>query len=114
MARLRSERDAAAALVRLRAEELNGVAAAATVEGRDDEHDPDGATPAFDRALAVGLLAQAEQHVVELDEALDRAAAGTYGVCGGCGGPIPTERLEARPAAAFCVPCQARRIAGPG
>lgn len=42
-------------------------------------------------------------------EALDRAAAGTYGKCVDCGLPVPEGRLEARPEAARCVTCQAKR-----
>lgn len=40
--------------------------------------------------------------------ALDRLEAGSYGRCLDCGGELPEERLEARPEAARCVPCQSR------
>ncbi|MBW8486269.1 TraR/DksA family transcriptional regulator [Actinomadura parmotrematis] len=40
--------------------------------------------------------------------ALDRVEAGTYGRCVGCGEPVPEGRLEVRPDAARCVPCQSR------
>jgi len=43
----------------------------------------------------------------EIDAALDRIAAGSYGVCVHCGVDIPAERLEFRPFAAGCVACQA-------
>jgi DnaK suppressor protein len=43
----------------------------------------------------------------EIDTALDRIAAGTYGVCVHCGTDIPLERLEVRPFATGCVVCQA-------
>ena len=42
----------------------------------------------------------------EVDAALDRIDAGTYGRCVHCGSAIPRERLEARPFAASCVSCQ--------
>lgn len=40
--------------------------------------------------------------------ALDRIAEGGYGLCVTCAKPVPPGRLEARPEAARCVPCQAR------
>jgi DnaK suppressor protein len=46
--------------------------------------------------------------VVEIDQALERVAAGTYGRCGLCGNAIPDERLEAVPWAALCIPCSAK------
>lgn len=42
----------------------------------------------------------------ELDAALARLAAGTYGVCSDCGGEIDFERLLAHPVAARCFDCQ--------
>jgi DnaK suppressor protein len=44
--------------------------------------------------------------IAEIDAALDRIAAGTYGLCVHCGAAIPMERLEFRPFAAGCVSCQ--------
>ncbi len=46
--------------------------------------------------------------VAEIDQALERLDAGTYGRCVRCGRPIPDERLAAVPWAAFCVPCTVR------
>ena len=77
-------------------------------DGRDDEHDPDGSTPAFEHALAVGLLAQAERARIEVEEAFERLAAGEYGRCVACGAAIPDERLDAQPAALTCVRCASR------
>jgi DnaK suppressor protein len=51
---------------------------------------------------SVGLLRTVE----EIDAALDRIAAGTYGTCLHCGLAIAEERLEHRPFAAACVACQ--------
>jgi DnaK suppressor protein len=75
------------------------------IEGRDDEHDPDGLTPAVEHALAFGLLKAAEAHLREVDQAIERLAAGTYGRCRRCGAMIAQERLEALPAAVTCVRC---------
>ena len=73
--------------------------------GNDDEHDPDGTTIAFERAQVIALRRQAEANLVEIDAALERVAAGTYGTCEGCDRPIPPERLEARPTTRTCVAC---------
>ena len=42
----------------------------------------------------------------EIDAALLRLDKGDYGICSVCAEPIPSERLEAVPAAALCMPCQ--------
>jgi RNA polymerase-binding transcription factor DksA len=47
--------------------------------------------------------------VGEIDAALARIAAGTYGRCTGCHAEIPEERLELRPFAGTCVACTAAR-----
>jgi len=45
----------------------------------------------------------------EVLAALARIDDGSYGSCVDCGNPVPEPRLEARPATARCVPCQAKR-----
>jgi RNA polymerase-binding transcription factor DksA len=74
----------------------------------DDEHDPEGATIAFERSQVGALVLQAEAHLAEIEAAVARLDDGTYGVCAVCGRPIPAERLEVRPTAATCVTCAAR------
>ena len=74
----------------------------------DDEHDPEGPTVSIQRAEASAMLRQARQHLDEVDAALGRVAAGTYGVCESCGRDIPPARLEARPFARYCVACATR------
>lgn len=69
-----------------------------------------------DRGLAVSSGCAASgvaRHAREVESraalALERLDAGLVGVCEGCGGPIPRERLDAVLTATRCVPC-----AGPG
>lgn len=53
-----------------------------------------------------------QRDVGEIDAvraALDRIAAGTYGLCIECGEEIDVERLRAEPAAARCIDCQLRQ-----
>jgi len=69
----------------------------------DDEHDPEGTTLAYERQQAAALATEAAAERDRLLAALDRVAAGTYGVCEVCGRQIPEGRLEVRPAATRCV-----------
>src|SRR5689334_15040194 len=75
------------------------VVAATEGANTDDEHDPEGATIAFEREQLAALIAQAERSVAAAEAALASWAAGTYGRCEACGGAIGAERLEARPSA---------------
>ena len=75
----------------------------------DDEHDPEGATIAYERARTTALVDQARAHLAEVDAALGRLAEGSYGRCVVCGTAISPERLEARPAATTCIRCASRR-----
>ncbi|MEV8635954.1 TraR/DksA family transcriptional regulator [Streptosporangium sp. NPDC051023] len=60
-----------------------------------------------DRNLAMLEAATEQRRAVA--EALRRLEEGVYGRCADCGSPVPEGRLEARPEAARCVQCQARR-----
>lgn len=71
----------------------------------DDEHDPEGATIAFERARVGALLEQARVHLDDIDDALRRIDDGHYGVCEICREPIGSERLAARPVARTCIRC---------
>jgi RNA polymerase-binding transcription factor len=77
--------------------------------GADDEHDPEGATLAFERQHAAALVGQAREQLVQIDAAMARLAAGSYGRCVTCGGPIGAARLAARPIAVTCIQCASRR-----
>lgn len=74
----------------------------------DDEHDPEGATIAFERSQVDALARQAREHLREIDAALARLDAGDYGTCERCGRPISAGRLEARPTARTCIDCAGR------
>ena len=84
------------------------VVAASKDTNADDEHDPEGATIAFERSQVGALVRQAQDHLREIDAALERLATGGYGVCERCGQPIPAARLEARPTTRTCIACAAR------
>ena len=86
----------------------DAMVAASLDTNADDEHDPEGATIAFERSQIGALVRQVRHHLGEVDAALSRLDAGTYGTCEGCGGPVAPERLEALPAARLCIRCAAR------
>lgn len=73
----------------------------------DDEHDPEGATLAFERSQTDALLTQSAQRLAEVEAALARIDEGTFGVCKNCGKAIAPARLEARPYAQTCIDCAA-------
>ena len=79
--------------------------AASRASNADDEHDPEGATIAFERQQVAALIEAARRRLADVDAALARREAGGYGVRESCGGPIAPERLAARPAARSCIGC---------
>jgi len=58
------------------------------------------------RDVAVDLLNRKTLLLVQVSDALQRLASGSYGVCLECAGPIPLKRLCALPWAALCLSCQ--------
>ena len=69
-------------------------------------HQADAGSDAYDRDFALSLLSQEQDALYEIEEALKRVDAGTYGTCEMSGKPIPHARLEAIPFARFTVECQ--------
>jgi DnaK suppressor protein len=104
---LAAERTETIAAIMALTRDYEGIVSAATGVATDDEHDPEGATIAFERAQVAGLLDQARRRLADVDDALDRIAQGRYGRCEECGQPISTARLAARPAARTCISCAA-------
>jgi DnaK suppressor protein len=103
--RLLAERAAAQAQIEALTRSFDDVVAASQSSNADDEHDPEGATIAFERQQVVALLATARQRLADVDAALGRRDAGGYGVCETCGRAIGAERLAARPATGTCIDC---------
>ena len=69
-------------------------------------HQADAGTDAYDRDFALSLLAQEQDALYEIEEALKRIISGTYGVCEACNKRIPQARLEALPFARLTIDCQ--------
>jgi len=112
-ARLNSDREQALSQIAELEREFAAIVASAAdgSAGSDDEHDPEGATVAFERQHIAALLAQARAHLDAIDAALRKVDSGVYEICNTCGGPIAAERLAARPAALTCIDCAAKRPA---
>ena len=75
-------------------------------------------TDAMEREKTFLFASRGSKFVNQLDDALARIEARTYGVCKVCGQLVPKERLEAVPTAQTCaeykntgVPCERGRIA---
>jgi RNA polymerase-binding transcription factor DksA len=106
---LERERDEVTRRLAALTADYEGVVAASRDTNADDEHDPEGATIAFERAQVDAMVREARHHLDEIDAALARVADGSYGICEVCGQPIPSGRLEARPTSRTCVGCASKR-----
>src|SRR5579875_2783120 len=98
------------------AEELRAQAEALALEHEPgdvqfDEEGGEGGTANVDREIDLQLSAQARAAIEEIDAALAKIDAGTYGLCETCGTPIPEARLEALPQARLCVRCKSGGLA---
>jgi DnaK suppressor protein len=98
------------------AEELRREAEALALEHEPgdvqfDEEGGEGGTANVDRELDLHLSQQAQAAVEEIDAALAKIGAGTYGFCENCGIAIPRARLEALPHARLCVACKSGGLA---
>jgi DnaK suppressor protein len=104
---LEAARDAAVQGLAALEREFAGIVEASEQSNADDEHDPEGATIAFERQHIASLVDQARERVARADAAIARLDAGNYGSCERCGLPIGAGRLAARPSATTCVRCAA-------
>jgi DnaK suppressor protein len=83
----------------------------ATANGLTGQRDVDSI---LEREIADASLAHARDAIEDIDEAIARMGAGTYGLCESCHRPIPLERLEAIPRARRCVACADRHASSLG
>ena len=68
----------------------------------------DAAAVTAERTEVLGVVDSLKAQLANVDQALGKIAAGTYGICEDCGKAIPTARLEARPESVRCVDCKAK------
>ena len=69
-------------------------------------HMADSGTDNFDRDFALSLVSNEQEALFEIEEAIKRIKAGTYGTCELTGKPISKDRLLAVPFARFSVESQ--------
>jgi RNA polymerase-binding transcription factor DksA len=72
-----------------------------------DQHPADVGTETFEREKDISILEQVEAELADIEHALKRLEEGTYGICEACSERIEEARLEAMPAARFCIKDQA-------
>jgi DnaK suppressor protein len=107
--RLDEERAATVLLIDSLTRQIAGIIESSTWTTNDDEHDPEGATIAFERAQLQSMVEQARADLGKLDSAERRLEQGTYGICERCGTKIPEGRLDALPAVTLCIACVDKR-----
>lgn len=91
--------------------EVQQLQEATTVLNQDSEfgisnHAADDATDVYEREKNLALVEDREELIDQVNAALERVASGTYGTCLKTGQPIPLERLEVLPYAAYLVTAQ--------
>ncbi|HZJ27430.1 MAG TPA: TraR/DksA C4-type zinc finger protein [Acidimicrobiia bacterium] len=74
-----------------------------------DEGFADSGQVTAERGEVEALVASLVETLEEIDAALAKFAAGTYGTCSDCGAPIAEPRLEAMPMAGQCISCASQR-----
>ena len=62
-----------------------------------------------ERGEAANLASSLHESLGEVEHAIEKLEAGTYGVCENCGKPISDARLEAMPTSRFCIDCASLR-----
>ncbi|MFA5843450.1 MAG: TraR/DksA C4-type zinc finger protein [Coriobacteriia bacterium] len=78
----------------------------ASGENNYRDHMADQGTATFVREIDMTIVDSARERLAQTQRALERLEAGGYGVCLRCGERIAESRLEAVPAAEFCISCK--------
>ena len=81
-------------------------------EGGFDDDPADAGSASFERETAQSLSNHARRLLTQIDDALRRMDAGSYGICERCGERIEADRLEALPYATLCMTCKRREETG--
>jgi RNA polymerase-binding transcription factor DksA len=74
-----------------------------------DQNFADSSQVTAERGEAEALAKSLRETLSDVEHALGKIDAGTYGTCESCGQPISPARLEAKPAARFCINCASKR-----
>lgn len=98
-------RDQAAARLAAAEHDFDEIVAAASHANADDEHDPEGATIAYERSRVAAQRDQAAASLAAIDAQAQRLRQGTLTICEVCGSEIPLERIVAIVTTRRCVAC---------
>ncbi|MEO8287801.1 MAG: TraR/DksA C4-type zinc finger protein [Chloroflexota bacterium] len=74
--------------------------------GGVSNHMADDANDTAEQETQLTLQGSVQRELDQINVALSRIEAGTYGTCANCGKPINPARLEARPSSIYCIDCQ--------
>jgi DnaK suppressor protein len=77
--------------------------------GSYDEGFADSGQVTAERGEVDLLVGSLRETLLDIDAALSKLEAGLYGRCESCGDEIAPARLEAMPAARFCITCASKR-----
>lgn len=69
----------------------------------------DQAAAEVDKNFTLRLREREQKLLKKIDEALDRIANGTFGICENCGEEISLKRLKARPVTTYCIDCKTKQ-----
>ncbi len=69
-------------------------------------HMADVGTENYQREINLGIATSEQKELYEIDDALHRIKAGTYGICERCKKNIPKKRLNVVLHARYCIKCQ--------
>ncbi len=86
--------------------DLNTLQRSANDGAGDDQ--ADAGTKTFEREQELSIANNRLDLLTQMERAIERIDAGTYGRCESCGNPIPKARLQAFPSATLCVACKQR------
>jgi len=92
-------------LKQLRADQVLGERREGSPFGKREEE----ASEAFELEKRLTLERRLTNTLAEIEHALQKYEAGTYGLCDSCGRPIELARLQALPQANLCLSCKARQ-----
>lgn len=74
-----------------------------------DQNFADSAQVTGERVEVEALATSLKESLDEVETALNKLDTGSFGTCEGCGQPISMARLEAKPAARYCIECASKR-----
>ena len=80
-----------------------------TTELEFDEGFADSGQVTAERGEVDALAGSLTENLNDVNDALAKLEAGTYGICEDCSAPISRDRLEAVPQARYCINCASKR-----